>query len=68
MFFGQQSVVSSLTARWGSLIPAHVSVPPQCVMFSSFCDPRRIFRYSNNPAVENTSENAAVAEAILGDL
>ena len=28
-FIGQQSVVSSLTARWGSLIPVHVCVPPR---------------------------------------
>ena len=41
-----------------------------CVIFSSFSDPPRIFRYwNNNLAVENTSENnAVVAELLVGNL
>ena len=39
----------------GISYPVHVCVPPLYVMFSSFCDPCRIFRYPNIPAVETTS-------------
>ena len=56
-------------ACWGSLIPIHVGVPPHCVhvVFSSFCNPRRIFRSQNdNPAVENTSEMLTLQNCLLG--
>ena len=33
IFIGQQSVLSSLTACWGSLIPFYVCVPPLCHVF-----------------------------------